>query len=58
MARVKTNRRRKTKYTEVEKVAYYMGQVKLGLKNPDSRITASYNAGSEIKTKKPRKTLF
>ena len=46
------------KTTRVEQIANLMGQVERGLKNPDSRITASYQRGlSEPKPRK-RKSLF
>ena len=58
MAKIRKKTTRKPRYTEVEKVAYYMGQVQRGLKNPDSLISDSYKAGSTKKERKPKKTLF
>lgn len=55
---IRRNSKRKPRFTEVEKVAYYMGQVQRGLKNPDSKISDSYKAGATAKTKKPKKSLF
>ena len=49
---------KKPKFTMVETFAYYMGQVERGRKNPDSRITESYNNGSKVKDKKKKKSLF
>ena len=50
-------RKRTRKYTEVEKLAYRMGQVKKGLQNPDSLVCASYERGLNSQAK-PRKALF
>lgn len=42
------------KFTQVEKTAYYMGQVKRGLTNPNSRVTESFQNGCcGAKTRKP-----
>lgn len=46
------------RYTEQEKIAYRMGQVQRGLKNPDSKITASYNKGLTPSAAKPKKSLY
>ncbi len=54
----RSTRKPRRKYSEVEKMAYRMGQVQRGLKNPDSLITAAFNAGTIVPTKKERKTLF
>lgn len=44
---------------ELKKLAYDMGLVKRGLKNPDSLITSSYNRGlQEPKRDYKKKTLF
>lgn len=43
--------------SELRKLAYNLGQVQKGLKNPDSQISASYNAGMN-KQKKEKKSLF
>lgn len=54
----KTKRRKQKKYSELETLAYRMGQVKRGLKNPDSLITESYNNGCTVKEKKAKKSMF
>ena len=50
-------RKRKSKYNEVEKTAYMMGLVKRGLKNPDSKVTESYNKGINS-AERQKKSLF
>lgn len=61
MAWGKRNKRRRNKkqsYTKkMTSLAYQMGQVNRGLKNPDSKISASYNAGLKKKAKE-KKPLF
>ena len=54
------NKRKKArkKYTEVERAAFIMGQVERGLKNPDSRITASFQKGNSEPKVRSRKPLF
>ena len=49
---------KKDKYSELEKLAYRMGQVKRGLKNPDSKISESFGNGCAVRERKPRKTMF
>lgn len=51
-------RSRRGRYTEQEKIAYRMGQVQRGLKNPDSKISASYNKGFKPSAAKPKKSLY
>ena len=46
------------KYTQVEKLAYQMGKVKRGLKNPNSRVYASYVNGCTGKSSSNKKPLF
>ena len=53
----KTKKKHK-KFTEVERIAYHMGQVKRGLANPNSRVYASYVNGCNGKTRKNKKPLF
>ena len=55
MANRNSNNNRRSKYSELEKISYKMGQIKRGLKNPDSRITESFNNGLNGKpsNKKP-----
>lgn len=52
------NRRKKQKYTPIEKFAYQYGLVSRGLKNPDSLISESFNRGKTEKSKKPKKSIF
>ena len=51
--------KKKSKYSDIEKLAYNMGLVQRGLKN-ESLIKDSYNRGldSGKKEKAPKKTLF
>ena len=56
MSKAKTQKRKK--YTELETFAYRMGQIKRGLKNPDSKISASFNNGCAVKEKKAKKSMF
>lgn len=50
----------KSKYSEAEKTAYRMGQVAVGVKNPNSKVHESFNNGvnSVHKDRKPKKSLF
>lgn len=52
------NKRKRSKYTEQEKLAYRYGQVKRGLKNPESLISISYQNGLKEKEVKPRRSLY
>lgn len=52
--RVKDKESRSKRLT---KLAYDMGQVQKGLKNPDSKISESFKAG-EKSQKRVKKTLF
>lgn len=52
------SRKKRSKFTQVEKIAYQMGQVKRGLANPNSRVYASYVNGCNGKTRKNKKPLF
>ena len=54
----KIRRTKKSRYTQVEKTAYLMGQVERGLKNPNSRITASYENGAKEPKLREKKPLF
>ena len=54
----KSKGRKKSKYTKQENFAYIFGQVSRGLKNPDSRITESFNNGQKPKDKKQKKSLY
>lgn len=54
----KSRRRKKSSYTELERMAYNLGKVKRGLNNPNSRVFESYNNGCTGKTAKNRKPLI
>jgi len=60
MARNNYRRRikKKERYSELEKLAYKLGQISRGRENRDSLISASYNAGAAERERRPRKTLF
>ena len=65
MARRYKQRRAKArprKYTrrrnDLTFLAYKMGQVERGLKNPDSKISESFNRGATAPQKRVKKTLF
>ena len=51
------NKKRVSRSKTLTTLAYNMGQVNKGLKNPDSRISDSYNAGLN-RVKKDKKSLF
>lgn len=59
MAKSKS-RSKKSKYSETEKLAYQIGRINKGLKNPNSKVAASFANGekSVCKERKPRKTMF
>lgn len=48
----------KSKYTNIEKLAYKMGQIKRGTGNTHSRVYESYMNGLNGKTAKNNKPLF
>lgn len=50
--------KRKNKYSELEVFAYRLGQISRGRKNPDSKISESFNNGLKGREAKPRKTMF
>lgn len=53
----RSTRKRKSKYTEVEKLAYKMGQVMAGCENEDSKVYESMaNGMASVVDKKARKT--
>ncbi len=54
----KSRRRKKSSYTELERMAYNLGKVKRGLNNPNSRVFESYKNGCTGKTTKNRKPLI
>lgn len=51
-------RRKKSKRTSLEKLAYNMGQIQRGLNNPNSRVYESYKNGKIGKTSSKRKPLI
>ena len=56
--KTKGSKTKKSKYTKVEQAAYLQGLVDRGLKNPDSRISASYTRGLKKPEKREKKSLF
>lgn len=52
------HKKNKSKFTELERLAYNMGKIRRGLSNPDSRVNESYNNGLKGKTTKNRKPLI
>lgn len=52
----KTNK--KPKYSETEKLAFRMGQISRGIKNPNSKVYESYNNGLKPPQKKDKKSMF
>lgn len=51
------NKRKVSRSTELKRLAYNMGQVEKGLKNPNSQISSSFQAGKD-REKTKRKPLF
>ena len=49
--------KKQSKTERLTRLAYEMGQVQRGLKNPESKITSSYKAG-ENSVKKTKQPLF
>ncbi|HBJ97752.1 MAG TPA: hypothetical protein DDY82_01610 [Clostridiales bacterium] len=54
----KTSGKSKSKYTEIERLSYMLGQIQAGLANSDSRVYESYNNGKNSTKKKTKKSLF
>lgn len=54
----KPRRKKRSSYTELERMAYNLGKVKRGLNNPNSRVFQSYKNGCTGKTTKNRKPLI
>lgn len=54
------NNKKKSKYSDTEKLAYSMGCIARGIKNPNSLVYASYQNGlnPKAKEKKPKKSMF
>lgn len=44
--------KKKSKYSDLEKLAYQLGQIERGKKNPNSKVHDSFNNG--LKEKQPR----
>lgn len=56
-SRKRTTRKRKSKYTEAEKLAYKVGQVMVGCQNEDSKVYESMvNGMASVTEKKSRKS--
>lgn len=55
--RNKKNKKGISRATQLKRLAYNMGQVEKGLKNSESQISDSYNAGLN-RTAKQKKSLF
>lgn len=53
----KKTKKKKGKYTQIERLAYQIGQVEAGKKNSNSRVYESYCKGVENK-KREKKPLF
>lgn len=51
-------KRKQKKFSSIERLAYYLGKVKRGLNNPNSRVFESYKNGCTGKTAKNRKPLI
>lgn len=54
----KLRRKKRSSYTELERMAYNLGKVKRGLNNPNSRVFESYKNGCTGKTTKNKKPLI
>ncbi len=54
----RTQRKKKSNRTELEKLAFNMGKVERGLNNPNSRVYESYKNGKTGKTSSKRKPLI
>ena len=54
----KVKKSRGNREKSILNLAYNMGLVERGLKNPDSKISASYAKGVEKREKREKKTLF
>lgn len=52
------SRKRKSKFTQVERLAYQMGRVERGKSNPNSRVHESFKNGLNGKTSSKKKPLF
>ena len=50
-------KRRKSKYTQLERLAYQIGQIDKGLKDSNTRVYESYAAGCTA-TKRKKKPLY
>lgn len=54
----KPRKGKKSSYTELERLAYNLGKINRGLKNPDTRVFASYKNGCIGKTANNTKPLY
>ncbi len=54
----KPRKRKKSSYSELEKLAYNLGKINRGLKNPNTRVFASYKNGCTGKTANNTKPLY
>ena len=50
--------KRRTRRNDLTTLAYKMGQIERGRKNPDSQISESFNRGATAPQKRAKKTLF
>mgnify|MGYP007007385818 CR=1 FL=1 len=50
-------KKKSNKYTSIEKLAYQIGQIEKGLKNPKSKVYESYHKGHNVKSSQ-KKPLF
>ena len=58
MPRYNTNKyRKKSKYRQLERLAYNLGKIDKGLKDPNTRVHDSYQAGCNS-TKRVKKPLY
>ena len=53
-----TKGRGKSKSQELKSLAYKMGQIEKGLKNPKSQVSQSFDAGKRSGNKKEKRPLF
>lgn len=51
-------RKKRAKFTQVERLAYQMGRIERGKKNPNSRVHESFNNGLNGKSSTKKKPLF
>ena len=56
--KIRKTKKKASNASQLKKLAYQMGQVERGLKNPNSQISESYNNGKHAKRKNTKKPLF